>query len=436
MPSWALETKHDTYRRVNHSVAQKEKHRPVKWPNITIGRLAWGLPVMTLLAGFVCWWMGVSSAVLILPATVLGGILVLIGLFLRQSERTRNFSALAATGAFVTAISGVATQSGITLYTTDVAVLIASLALIVSWFLKSGPALMLSGLAGVIWLASLNPYVSVLLGFDTPVSQGWITLFPLLLAGQAGLAMTLRSRSIILILIASAYGFVATLGSNIPAPALAGLAFAGAAAHHRLGKAWADSGIFGARLHILSGWIAALVAAFYLQALWLNTETGPAVPLWQTSNGWWIALGFSALALFISSILRYKHAQITLFGIFLVSAATLILPIASVRPDIISHAFDTIPGLNAHPGFGFVIGAAMMASGLAWVVNGLRKGIILDMTLGVCLVGIQAVIILRPGLTSLDFGIVFIVSLISALCVSGLIAGTSLNHTPPAHRYA
>ncbi len=409
---------------------------PVKQQDFSLEQILWLIPMTAFVAGIVAWWIQLPSAVLMLPSVGIGLALFLTAVLARESYEAQNLSILATVGAFATSIFAAASQSGILLYTTDISVLVSILSIGLAWTFKSRPALMLSGFAGLLWLASLNPDISTSLGLGTPTAQSWLSLFPVIILAQGLLATHLRSYSTLIVTIIASYAFIASVGASLPLMALVGLFFAIAAAHHRLGKAWADQDIFGSHLHSIMGWVAAVGAAFYLQSVWLNLETGQAEALWTPLQGWWIALGLATLALFISSIIRYKHAQITLFGIFLVSAAALILPIASVRPDVIYFTFDTVPGLPAHPGFGYVIGATIMASGVAWLVNGLRRARTVDMVLGAAVVGIQGLILFNPDWINLDLGIVFALSLICALSVSGLIAGATLNHSRPAQRRA
>lgn len=398
--------------------------------------LLWVLPFAALSAGLWAWLNMIPTGQILWPAAAIGMMLLLSAAAAKSSYQNRDLCVLTATGAFATSLFAATTQTGVALFPTDIAVMVATLSLGLSWVFKSRPALLLSGFSGLVWLASLQPTVSEYLGLGVPATQAWLPLFPILILAQAILAKYLRTYAPMVVTIMAAYGIAAIVGTTFPSLALAGVLFAAAAAHHRLGKAWADMGTFAARLHITTGWLVAIGAATVIQSHWLNEEAGQAAPLWLPTEGWWIALVVSGFGLFISSILRYKHAQITLSGIFLVSAAASILPIASLRPDLIYYAFDLLPGLPARPGFGFIIGAAIMASSIGWIVNGLRTGKLLDILLGSAVVAIQVMILFTPGEITLDFGIVFVLAFICALCVSGLIAGSSLSHSRPARRYA
>ncbi|WP_189581345.1 hypothetical protein [Litorimonas cladophorae] len=395
----------------------------------------WLVPLAAFAAGLAAWWYRLPAENLVWPAASIGTILIGVAALSRSAWRIKNFSTLMAIGAFSTALFAAASQAGITLYATDISVIASATSITLAWVFKSRPALMLSGFSALVLLASLTPEISTGLGIGAPTSQGWLPLFPVLIGAQALLAMKVGSHGTLFVTIVAAYGYVVTIGSGLPPLPLAGFIFAVAAAHYRLGKAWADTAVFAARLHINIGWVMALGAAFYVQSHWLTADASHTETLWPANRMWMTAVGLAAFALFLSSIMRYKHSQITLTGIFLVSSSALVIPVASVRPDLLYFVFDAVPGLPARPGFGVLIGAVIIASGVAWVVNGIRKSEFFEMTLGALVIVMQVLILFNPNFMTMDFAIVFTLALICALCVSGLIAGTSLNHARPAKRY-
>ena len=99
-------------------------------------------------------------------------------------------------------------------------------------------------------------------------------------------------------------------------------------------------------------------------------------------------------------------------------------------------AFDEIPGLDAQPGFGLMIGATILSCSLIWIVKGLKNGSLVNVLIGTFAIGIEAVILLRPNYFSADFAVIFVVSLICALCIGGLIAGSTKDHTETLPNYA
>ena len=151
---------------------------------------------------------------------------------------------------------------------------------------------------------------------------------------------------------------------------------------------------------------------------------------------WWSALGVAMFTLFLAALMRYKTSHITLLGIFIVNLAVLALPLATAKPDLIYTAFEAIPGLNARPGLGLVIGAIIIAVGFTWLVGGLKRGRLLDIAIGATAIGIEALILFQPAEFNADLGVTFVVSLICALCIGGLIAGATPDNTHSAGNYA
>ena len=147
-------------------------------------------------------------------------------------------------------------------------------------------------------------------------------------------------------------------------------------------------------------------------------------------------LAIASVTLFVISLQRYKASHISLLGIFVISAAALLLPATMVEPAWVYSAFDSIPGLNAHPGLGYVIGASLIAAGFYWLIDGLASGKILEMSMGGIVIGLQSMVLLKPENYNLDLGVVFIVSLICALCIGGLVAGVSANRQQAVDNYA
>lgn len=336
----------------------------------------------------------------------------------------------------IIAVISLAKLGGVALNSVDLAVMTGWIGLGVGWIYKSRTSLITSILATATWLFAAIPALNAFFGLGDASSAGWVTSLPFLVLGQILLSSKLRSGVCLSLALLLAYGWAIWLGflSAYPLTALAGIGFAIGVAHHRIGKSLSDDQRFGAGWHSLIGAIAALIAAHLIQSVWLDPTMNSAVPGWMPTQTWWVILALASAALFIGSMMRFKHSRITLSGIFILSLATLILPFASIRPDLVRETFAAIPGLTAAPGFGLVIGAAIMAAGLAWVANGLRRLKLLSVVIGAALVGIQMVVLLSPGRATFDLGIVFVCSLIAALCIGGLVAGAALDHARPAQR--
>ena len=58
------------------------------------------------------------------------------------------------------------------------------------------------------------------------------------------------------------------------------------------------------------------------------------------------------------------------------------------------------------------------------------------MSMGGIVIGLQSMVLLKPENYNLDLGVVFIVSLICALCIGGLVAGVSANRQQAVDNYA
>jgi len=296
---------------------------------------------------------------------------------------------------------------------------------------------MLSTVAALVYLASLFPELGLLTGLTDNFSQIGIGVIPVLLLGQVLLAQRLRSHLITALTITAIMVWFLAITKNLPLHALTGLVFAVAAAHYCLGKTCETAEIFGARLHTLFALVVGLIAALYVQSLWMQFDSDKAQPIWNANNFWWSVVGLSMLTIIVTSLMRFKSSQISLTGIFIISLGIFLLPLATARPDLIESAFYQIPGLDAYPGMGLVIGAAIISACIIWIVKGLRDGHLLNVLIGTVGIGLEAIILYQPKHFNMDFGVIFIMSLICALCIGGLIAGsTSPDYTEHTANYA
>lgn len=398
--------------------------------------LAWLIPLLVILCGVFTVWQSVPLTTLLWPSVIIGGLMLLTTAQSERDSRLRNISGLLLVAAFATGLAALLSQNGFTLIEMELALLVSTLSLIAGWIFKSKPAVLLSAFSGLVYLASYFPELGLTTGLTDQVSQLGAGLMPWLILGQIVLSQNIRSSIILFVAVTAGYIWLGLLAIDIPLPALAGLSFAIAAAQYWLGKTRVETGSFGANIHRVFGWVIALVAALYTQSLWLNFNTGQATPFWPPNTLWWTILGAAMFMIFITSLMRYKTSHISLFGIFILCSAVLLLPVATAKPDLIYLVFDAIPGLNARPGLGLIIGAAIIAAGLIWLVGGLKSGRLLDMCLGAVAIGIETMVLLRSARFDADLGVIFVVSLICALCVGGLIAGVSPDRTPSHGNYA
>ncbi len=396
----------------------------------------WIIPIIAMASGAYAIWQTLPLNTLLGPSLVLGTILLLTALKSEKDSRIRNISGLLMVAAFSVSLCSWLSQNGFTLIGVELALLVSSLALLIGWMFKSGPAVLLSAFSALLYLASFYPELGLMTGISDELSQLGSGLLPFLILGQIVLAEKLRSSLVLLSAIIAAYIWLGTLTTDMPLNVLAGIGFAIAAAHYWLGKAWSETGKFGADLHRVCAWLIALCAALYVQSVWMQAEFGQAKPVWSPSVLWWGALGVAMATLFIASLMRYKTSHISLAGIIIVLSVGAAIPLGTAKPDLVYSLFDLIPGLMARPGLGLMIGAVIIATGFLWVVSGLKHGRLLDMSMGAIMIGIEAIILFQPDSFNADLGVVFIVSLICALCFGGLVAGASPNTHHPAGHYA
>ena len=338
--------------------------------------------------------------------------------------------------AFVVSINSWLSQTGFSLVNMELTLLVAGLALITGWVFKSTPAALLSTFSTLLYLASLYPELGLMTGISDRISQLGSGVLPIVILAQIILSERLRSSVALFFGIISAYIWVGTLSADMPLKILSGLGFAIAAAHYWLGKARLEADKFGGGLHQVCGWFVAFVTVIYVQTAWLSTDPGQAKPVWTPNMFWWTTFITAAATLFITSLLRYKSSHISLVGIFIISFAIVAIPITTAKPELAFLVFDKIPGLDARPGLGLIMGAVIFASGLIWIVTGLKHGRILQMSMGALIIGAEAVILFQPENYNTDLGVIFTLSLICALCFGGLIAGASSDLNQPKEQYA
>lgn len=397
---------------------------------------AWFIPFLACCTAGYAVWTALPLRDLIWPAAIAVVLLFWIAERAERHSRLRNISTLLLVAAAAVGLAGLFAQNGFTLIGVELALLVSALSLFAGLVLKSRPAIMLSTLATLGYLASLFPEFGLLTGMAEERSQLGLGLIPFLLLGQTILSQRLRSPVLIMTVLTAAYIWMFAIAKNMPLPALAGLAFALTAAHYCLGKAWGDRQAFGARLHSFFALCLALGASLYIQSLWMSTNSGQATPFWPPSTLWWAILGVAMFALFVSSLMRYKTSHISLTGIFIICLAVVALPLATAKPDLIYSAFDFIPGLEARPGLGLIIGAVIVAYGVSLIVTGLKDGHFSSVIIGATAIGVEAMILYQPHQFNMDVGVVLIVSLICALCIGGLITGSTADQSRNSHYYA
>ena len=398
--------------------------------------MAWIIPLMCLLFAAYAHWQNMALTILFWPSLIAGTLLLFTAKKSEAESRLRNFSGLLMIAAFTVTLSALLAQNGFALVAMELTLLIALIALAVGWIFKSKPSVLLSTFATLLYLSNHYPELGLMSGLTEKVSLLGAGLVPWVILGQIFLAQKLKSSIVLLTSIIAGYIWFGTFATGMPLSALMGLFFAIAASHYWLSKAWDERNQFGANVHKIFAWIVALAAAVYIQSMWLSVDAAPAKPFWPPSTLWLSIMGAAMLTLFVTSISRYKTSHVSLAGIFIVCSAVFVISIATIKPDWIHAIFDAIPGLDARPGLGLIIGAMIIASGFMWIVSGLKRGELANMSLGAAAIGIEALVLFQPDRFNADLGVIFIGSLICALCIGGLIAGATPEHKHSLKNFA
>lgn len=390
---------------------------------------AWVIPVMAMLFGVFAVWQNIPLINLLWPSAVIVTLLLFITMQAEVDSPLRNFSGLLMVAAFTTGLSAFLAQNGFSLLAMELTLLVSMMALLIGWLFQSKPPVLLSAFAALLYLTSYFPDLAIMSGLTEQISFLGAGLLPWVILGQILLAQRMQSAVVLLASLMAGYIWLLTLAHDIPSSALMGLGFTIAAAHYSLGKAWDEAGKFGANTHRTFAWIIALGAALYTQSVWLNVDGGQAKPFWSPNTLWFTILGAAMFVLFVTSLMRYKTSHVSLVGIFIICAAVLVVPAAAIKPDLVHTVFDNIPGLDARPGLGLVIGAFILASGFTWIIGGLLNGQILNMVLGTIAIGVESLMLFQTSRFDTDLGVIFVFSLIFALCIGGLVAGATPERT-------
>ncbi|MEP3892201.1 MAG: hypothetical protein ABJN69_17210 [Hellea sp.] len=324
---------------------------------------------------------------------------------------------------------------GLGLTLTDGLLLMSITPLPIGYILKSRICVMASICASLLWAAlsftGLIEYSNIML------------LFPAILAVQIFTATKVQSGMAMALAVLTGYYWLGSFifanwsADNLPLTFAAAVIFVIGTAHHRSGKAAEDKEIAGSSIHIYTGWVAAIVGAIGFQYFWLSPDAlqNSAASLSPEGLGLWKGLTLGALAvIFCSAIIRYKYSQITLAGIFLVTAVSALIPMMLWFPAWTQKMVAAIPGISAVPAAGILIGAGILAASLGMILNGIRRHSPIMMGLGITAILAQAYLLIKPELMTLDHVVIFGAGLLASLAIGAAIAGSSLAHQAPAPR--
>jgi len=349
--------------------------------------------------------------------------------------RLSELAIVSALGGLMGAITLAANYFGLNLTLVDGLILMSILSLAMGHALKSRIAILASISASLLWA------IISFLGL-APINN-LMVLFPLLGLGQIYCGSKINSGLAIGLAVGTLYysliGLLTTLWANdlISLPYASSLLFIIAVAHHRSGKAAEDSKIIGSNIHIYAGWLVAVISAALFQYFWLSPDAMPLVtetlsPI--AMEAWKMSVGLSILAIFVSGIIRFKHTQITLPGIFLLTLCSALIPLMMWFPQWPETLAAGIPGIEAVPAFGLVIGAGIIAAAFGIAINGVRRKSSLMIAFGLTTLLVETYFLMRPSLFTLDNMIIFFAALLVSLAVGGAIAGNSLAFQAPAPR--
>ena len=314
----------------------------------------------------------------------------------------------------------------------DSAILMSVLSLFMGLTLKSRIAVLVSICATLFW--------SALNFLGAPVNN-LIYIFPLFILAQIYCSAKINSKLTHSLATLTGYigilALLSTLWSSglMPITFVSSLLFTIGVAQHRCGKAAEDSHISGSKIHIFSGWVIAVTSAILFQYFWLSPDMAHILSASPNASYlllWKGAVALSILAIFISGIIRFKHTQITLLGIFILTLGSSLIPLMSWFPQLPEALVQNVSGVQTVPTFGIIIGAAVTATGIGFAINGIRRKSWMMIFLGLVALAIEAILLMTPLLFTADNIIIFLTALIATLAIGGTIAGNSLAFETPS----
>ena len=349
--------------------------------------------------------------------------------------RLQEIAVLSTMACLLSAFALIANFLSLSIAPQDGAILGALGALVLAGAMTSRIALLFSVAASLIW-AIFAPQ-------GTALTAPLLFVFPLLAIAQAYIGTKINSGLSIGLSILTGYYWAAWLLADMYSTGNMPLTFAASAfaligmAHLRAGKAGEDKAVTGSNLHIYAGWSAAIIGAILFQIFWLDSDILSASTASISAEGLqnWKGLVMACLTIvFVSGIIRYKYSQITLTGIALTTLTAGLMPAMLWKPDWTVTVLDGFAGMKAMPTFGVIIGAAILASSLGFIINGLRRASNVMIGLGLLGMASQAVLLLDPALVTADNVVVFLTALLIALTISAAVAGNSVTHQAPPPR--
>ncbi len=308
--------------------------------------------------------------------------LIWFGLWLsylsQNHKRTRigELAIISALAGFVAILMTAVTQLGLPLSLSGALFTFVTAALIVAWLNLSNIALIAS-IAGCFTWAALH--------LDGYIAPSVLMFFlPALWSGQLLLGAKMRSTMSLLAALMIAYGWLigATLqafqAGHISPLFLAGGTYLIGSMHMRVAKAMEDEGLSVMGTQVLIGWtIGTLgllgVAKFALDpstTVW--TESSHTAPLLRL--GWLMMMAFSVAIIFLSGLVRRRHAQMTLPAILIMTLIYMIVPTAIWFMEGLPALFTDLTDVQFFPLSGIILSGIILGSALVFSFNSMRRG--------------------------------------------------------------
>ena len=129
---------------------------------------------------------------------------------------------------------------------------------------------------------------------------------------------------------------------------------------------------------------------------------------------WIIGSACAVACILVAGMTRHAHKRQSWLSIFISTASLGFVPFAVFRPDLVATWASSISGFDFIPGLGLVFAACGLVAAAIMIINGLRLGKQIYLSLGLLALGAQIVLLLQPGLYRFENAVIFIGALILA----------------------
>lgn len=346
----------------------------------------------------------------------------------KQSSFISEISIMTATLGGLAIWGLVCREWGLPLSLADGIVSFAGLSALVSALLGSRLALIMSALAGLVWLGfyTIVPTINIISIWTFPL----LALVQFFIAGQGD------SKFSTAIALIGAHVWLFWLlndrlvAGDISLIHIAAFSMMIGLAHYRLGKAAGDALWETATLHVIFGWGLTMAGAIGLQHYWLGTnpvlwETVSSHPLSELS---WQFIGAATIALVgIAGLIRMAHNQMSSMAVIFTLCVAVAAAAIYDQRIMIEHYVQSELNMSARPLVGLLIGGAITASAIAMCVNGARRKSMVMMLVGLAVIAAELTLMLDPNIWTAESGLAFTICLAGSLCLAALFAADTSN---------